>query len=129
MLERFGVINAFRKVRIMANSKRGLTLVEVILALAIIGIISVIVFPVFSSGLAFVMRAGSITSASFYVSGQIELSLNHRDQDLRKTDLLVISLDGVNIIDGANIEPDLLLGHIETISDGDISVTYFLPAR
>lgn len=43
--------------------KRGLTLIEIILTLAILGIISITIYPIFNTGLSNINRAGKRTTA------------------------------------------------------------------
>ena len=43
----------------MRNCKKGMTLVEVLLSIAIIGILSIIIFPVFTSAFMIITRAGT----------------------------------------------------------------------
>ena len=109
------------EVMTMKRSKQGMTLIEIILAFAIIGIMSVALFPVFSSAFSYILRAGDITDADYSTSGQIELALNQGDQGA-----LVQELDIT--LDGTIYRP---YGHIvkggAMIGDISVSITFFLP--
>lgn len=55
--------------------KKAFTLVEVIVAMAIIGIIAVGMLPVMSGGLMFLNRSKLITQSIFDVQKEMELSI------------------------------------------------------
>lgn len=104
-------------------NKRGLTLIEIILAMAILGIIAVAMFPVFTGGLVAIMKTGDITDAAFRTSGQIEVMLNERDQDTRLDDRLEFDLDGTTYSPQGHVED---ISH--TIKDSEVVITFFFPS-
>ncbi|MDW7656059.1 MAG: type II secretion system protein [Bacillota bacterium] len=105
-------------------NKRGLTLIEVILAMAILAIVATMVFPVFSSAFTGIMRSGDISDSAFRTSSQIELVLLHRDQDNRTTDLMEITLDGVTYTPRGHIEQAT-----HQVNNSEVSITFFFPGR
>lgn len=104
------------------KNRKGLTLVEIILAMAILGIVAVAIFPVFTSGLIQIARTGDVSDSVFQTAGQIELLLTQRDQDDRTTDLMDIELDGSTYTPKGHIEEISI-----TIRDSDVQIAFFFP--
>jgi prepilin-type N-terminal cleavage/methylation domain-containing protein len=59
------------------KKKKGMTLIEVIIAIAILGIIGVAFLTLFTSGFSFITRAGNRSEAGFNTQTQVEQALNN----------------------------------------------------
>lgn len=104
-------------------NKNGFTLIEVIIAIAIMGIIAIGMLSLFSTGFAFIMRAGDKSEAGFNAHSQVEASLNQRNSDLIPSNLkLTFSSDGTFKTAEGNIET---LSH--TINKSEVIFYFFQP--
>lgn len=63
----------------MINNKKGVTLIEIIISLAILGIIVVSLLAMFSTGFTFIARAGQRSEATFDNITQVEDVLKERN--------------------------------------------------
>jgi len=82
------------------NNSEGMTLIEVIIAIAIIGIITISFLSVFSTGFSLVNRAGDKSEEVFINHAEIEASLssfgidNSSELELKLSDGTVIEVPG-----------------------------------
>lgn len=84
------------------NNRRGLTLVEVILTLAIIGIMAVTFLTIFNSSLLNIVRAGVRTD-----------SVNRAELDLENAEIIEHKTVIVNWVDNKNTVKDIRVeGHM-----------------
>ncbi len=108
----------------MINKRRkGMTLIEVLVAMAIIGIVAISMLSLFSTGFSFIVRAGEKSETSFGTHKQIEVALNSKDVDVSPSNLvLTFSSDNSTIESKGNIEVfSLEIGKTST------SITVFQP--
>lgn len=104
-------------------NKKGMTLVEVILSIAIIGVISVSFLTIFTSGFNMISLAGNRSAAIFNNHAEIEASLNVLGSSTTTTLELILS-DGVVIhVQGELEEYTQEIGNISS------DITIFKPSR
>jgi len=105
----------------MKTKKGGMTLVEVIVAMAIFGIVAVGVVSMFINGFNFVLQAGDASEAGFKSVGQVENILNNNDNS-SKIDNFIKFYDNLKIS---------VYGAIDQVSimenNNKVDITYFLP--
>lgn len=103
------------------RTRKGLTLIEVILAFAIIGIIAVALLTIFNSGLKNILNAGKRTKAVFI---QKELIDNKILEYENKTDgKIIISVTIPDIIINKEIKGSILVSD----PNSDKKITTFVP--
>ena len=103
------------------ENKRGFTLIEIIIAIALLGIISVAFLSMFSTGFSIISKAGRRTTSGFSTQTKVEDALN------LGTAGTVISASGLNITlpDGSIING---AGKTETITTNQVTITYYVPS-
>ncbi|KUK71915.1 MAG: Uncharacterized protein XD91_1647 [Clostridiales bacterium 38_11] len=105
------------------NNSKGMTLIEVVVAMAIIALIAAAVLSVFTTGFAAIKRAGNKSEAGFNAHSQIEITLNKRDTDPSPSNLTItFSSDGSAFNSLGNVET---VTH--TINRSDVIITFFQP--
>jgi len=107
----------------MLKNSSGLTLIETIISIAIIGIIAIGILSVLSSGFAFIMRAGDISDATFRSKSQIETTVNSFNTDPSPTNLSIVFSSDNSTISAK--------GQVETITQNvgniEVDITFFQP--
>lgn len=105
-------------------SKKGMTLIEIVIAIGIIGIVAVAFLQLFGSGFINIIGAGNHSKAQFTAQDVIENDLNDRTT-IADTDILEITLtDGTVLSIHGEIKT-------ETADSGgrSVTVTYFKPLK
>jgi prepilin-type N-terminal cleavage/methylation domain-containing protein len=77
-----------------AAGKAGFTLIEVIVSLAIIGIIAISFISIFSTGVLWVSKAGGQSSSAFSAQKDLENAIAN---DINGTDTISIIFNGVTL--------------------------------
>ena len=99
--------------------RKGLTLIEVIIALAIIGMISISVMSIFSTGLNNIVKAGNRTVAINEEQKNIDMLIdNYKNIDEKEIDLQIIFTENLKID---------VKGKIVSSSDDKTKITTFVP--
>lgn len=103
--------------------KKGMTLIEIIIAITIIAIIAISIFPIFTMGLVTINSAGNRSEAQYKTQAEIENDLNI---DTGGTDTITIDIPDSSL--DINVK-----GKLETkitkINGSQVSITYFKPNR
>jgi prepilin-type N-terminal cleavage/methylation domain-containing protein len=95
--------------RVMIMKKRiGLTLIEVIVSIAIIGIIAMSSLTIFDSGLRNIARAGSRTETVLEVKDGIDSLILTKDDLIQPVGGPTLSISDSYIVVGIDFEDDLL---------------------
>lgn len=103
--------------------RKGMTLIEVIVAMAVIGIVAVSVLSVFTTGFGFIMLAGSRSDAGFNTHGRIEGALNQRNTSETPSNIVItFTSDDTEIIAPGNIEV-----FSQPIRTGSVEIEFFQP--
>lgn len=103
--------------------RRAMTLVEVIVAMAVIGIISISMITLFTSAFVHIARAGNTSEALFQAHKQIETVLVHKSAELTPTNIeLTFSSDGTTIISEGNV---IKVNYL--INKSEVEITFFHP--
>lgn len=86
------------------RKRKGITLIELIISIAILGIISVVILGIFDQGLSNILRAGRRTET--VLSAKEELDLNIGDNDIGIDTDVEVTLPGDNkvLISGRTVE-------------------------
>lgn len=105
------------------RNNSGLTLIEIIIAMAIIGIIALAIIEMFSSASVFIVRAGDTTESLFQSHKQIETILTQKSSSVSPTNMeLKFSSDGSTFTSEGNI---ITVNHI--INKSEVEITFFHP--
>ncbi|WP_128425961.1 type II secretion system protein [Gudongella oleilytica] len=112
-----------RWIKSIQKAENGFTLIEVIVAMAIIGIVALSVLSIFTNGFSWITLAGDKSEAGFETQRQTEIVLNQKDSDPSPSNLTItFSSDSSTIT---------ALGNVETLSQpirtGSVSITVFQP--
>lgn len=103
--------------------RKGMTLIEVIVAMAIIGIVAISVLTVLTIGFRFIALAGDKSKAGFKAYQEIEKTLTMKDVDENPTNIkLTFTSDGSTINAKGNIE-----SFIQPTKNGRVKITIFQP--
>jgi prepilin-type N-terminal cleavage/methylation domain-containing protein len=108
--------------RWILKHKKGLTLLEIVIAVAILSIISMAMLSLFSTGFSFVVRAGNRGEASYSAQGLAELQL------------LTKSTGGAGMILEHDDHPDItssgaLVEFPETVGNVTVVLKIFQPSH
>lgn len=102
---------------------QGMTLVEVIIAMAVIGIIAVSMISLFTSAFVLISRAGDTSEALFKVHKEIETVLTNKSVDSTPTNIdLKFSSDGTIVTSKGN--------HLKvniTVNKSNVEISFFHP--
>lgn len=80
------------------NNNRGMTLIEIVIAIAILGIMSIGLLTMFTSSFKFIVNAGDRSEATFNTQSQAEQALNMKNSDPLAPGLqIVFPSDGSSI--------------------------------
>ena len=104
------------------KNEKGMTLIEIIIAIAIIGMIAISLLALYSTAFAFIMRAGDTTDAAFRTHAQIETTLRLKDSDPSPTNLTLTYSNGDVIISKGNKE-----SISQTVKDTEVIIHFFQP--
>ncbi len=102
----------------MRINRKGLTLLEVIISLAIIGILAVVYFSIFTTGFTGIVRANSKNIASFNIQKEVESELNDNTNPTGSTLIINLPDNSTETINGAIV-------YVEEEIDGDVVAIYF----
>ena len=106
--------------------RNGLTLVEVIVAMAIIGIIAIGMLAMFSSAFKFIVHAGNTTESLFQAHKQIETILTQNSLAVSPTNIQLRfssdGTDGTSFVSQGNV---ITVRH--TINNSEVEITFFHP--
>lgn len=98
------------------NKRKGLTLLEVVISMALIGMVAIVFLTIFTSGNKNIFRAGDITKDIFKVQEKIDKQINNLE-NLKIEELV----DGTKIIESPKIrvtigdmEPKFIQGRFIT---------------
>lgn len=101
--------------------KKGMTLIEIIIAIAIIAIIAISIFPIFTMGLVTINSAGNRSEAQYKTQAEIENDLSKSPSE---EDTLNIDIPGLDICVKGELKTK-----ITNINGSQVSITYFKPNR
>lgn len=104
------------------RSSKGFSLIEVIVALAIIGIIGVSLLGVFTMGIRVIVEARDRNEASFEAQSQIEADLN---TEYTGSSTLTITLPDSTTIEASGIE----IPQSATVNGKQVEIDYFKPRK
>lgn len=108
---------------IVFQKKKGMTLIEVIISMAIIGIIAISMLSMFTSAFVFITRAGNTSEALFQAHKQIETILTQNSAAVTPTDIeLEFSSDGTVITSKGNT---ITVNYL--INNSEVEITFFHP--
>lgn len=107
--------------RILTNSK-GMTLLEVLLAVAIMGIISMGVLTMFTSSFRFIVRAGDRSVATYEAKSDAEQALTQKNTDLGASGVVITFSDGTTVTGPGKIQQAS-----ETVNGVTVDVPYLQP--
>jgi len=104
------------------KDNKGVTLVELILAIAILGMVAVSILPMFSSGFTHIARAGQRTEVTFINHREIEKELNSNNQNLSGDSIEIEFYDSTEIeAKGSQKE------EVQSISGVEVELYFFHP--
>lgn len=101
------------------KNKKGFTLIEVILSIALIALIAVTILGIFGTGVRNIVRAGNRTEAVFQEQESIDSTINSYDSIEGEDTVLEIDFDGKFTVD--------VEGKIATSSENNIILKTFVP--
>lgn len=102
------------------KDNRGMTLLEIIIALAILGIIAVSILALFTSSFSFIAKAGNRSVATYDANAQVEQAIVEKDTTGSK---IQIEFEDHSTIDA----PGKLL-HKTAVENGvTVDIYYFQP--
>ena len=106
--------------------KKGMTLVEIIISIAIIGILGITFFSMFTSGFKGVVRAGNKSTASYDAQAKIEETLNDKPSagDPGNTHLRINFNDSTYIDIEGKLETQST-----TVNNSQVDITVFNPVN
>jgi len=111
----------------LVKNKEGMTLIELIIALAIIGIASVSFLTFFTQGFKFVTKAGDRSKAGFNAQAQAEKALNNGISTSNVGSLTI------TFSDNTYINLDATYGYISSqttspaVNGSQTTITFFKP--
>lgn len=108
----------------MKNNK-GLTLIEVVLTITIIGIIAISILSIFNTGLVNIVRAGIRTENVLNIQKDIDDAIKNKSGTVGE---VIVSIPGVTDKDGLD-KPVVVPGKLIVIpsDDNSIQITTFVP--
>jgi len=106
----------------MKNNK-GFTLIEVIIAIAIVGIIAIPILGIFSTGVRNIVGAGNRTEDVFIEQRTIDNEINKEYSEI-DTELSGEKELDIKFSDGLTIK---IQGKVVTTQDDDVEITTFVP--
>ncbi len=109
-------MNDKMKNKINNKNKNGFTLIEVIISIAILGIISISLLTLFTTGFKFITNSGRRSADDSDIQTEVENALNSAPDTNTG---LVITLPDSSTINGD--------GEVKTETSGDVTVTFFVP--
>lgn len=120
MSARPGQINARgRRLVVNLNNKKGITLIEIIIAIAILSIVVIVFLTVFSFGFKSIVTAGDRTSDMFEVQSNIENSLTQKYNGTTPASVGQITIDGGSIVPQGIVTSKIVNG---------VEIWYFMPS-
>lgn len=112
----------------MLKNKKGFTLLEVMIAIAIFGVLSVSLLAVFSMSLSFISQAKLKSSAGYDLQADVETDLNTAITTSASPTAIQIIMPTTGTI---NISGTIIVttDTIALDSGHDVTITYFKPAN
>lgn len=110
----------------LKNKKKGFTLIELIVSIALIGILSIAFLSMFLTGFRFIKKAGNRSTASFDAQASTETAIQSRPASgaSGNTNITFNLSDGTTI----NVEGKLQT-QSKTINNTNVDITIFNPVN
>lgn len=107
--------------------RKGLTLIEIIISIALLGMVAVVFLTIFNSGNKNILSSGDRTKNALEIQKKIDTQINNSDD---------LQLDGIKVEKNEDIEikiegisPQTIKGKIITGNQNGINIITFVPYK
>lgn len=106
----------------ITNNNKGMTLIEIIIAIALLGIVAIGMLVMLKSGFSFIARAGDISKRTYTAQTQVESALAQKNIDVSATNVVIKYHDGSEITSLGKVDNVTVSGN-----GTPVIVKYFQP--
>lgn len=107
------------------KSRKGLTLIEITITIAILSILTVVILGVFNMSITSIFKSGRRTERILKVKEEVDKKIREKENKTDGEDTILITIPGV--IEGKEIKGTIIEGvHKE---DTNIKITTFVPNK